>query len=396
MAEDTSDRRPPYGVLLITGSQTHQENYARGFAADSRCRLVGLTDEPDVPARRRALNLKLAAELGVPLLDDFEQAIARDDLEIVCVCCEPERRSRVVAAAARAGKHVYIDKPMTTSVESAREMVAAVREAGVRSQMFSLVRSPVAQRAKAVLESGQLGTLYSLDCELMFAKGVAGTADLARPRKEQPTAEQFTFIDSKRELFCVGLYPLVLYQWLTGSVYESVYCTTSNYFFHEHQQNGVEDFASMLLQMSGGVEGTVTVGRTGWSSHPSHGVHQIRLTGSQGSVLLDAYRPRLEIFSDAPAWQQPARPHPEDPMGFWSSTVQENGVASKQSWWPTGPEAASDMSHFVDCIARNRESDVSALVGGRAVEAILAGYASAAVGQPVATNAFPREAFADN
>ena len=391
MAENTSDRRPPFGVLLVTGSQTHQENYARGFAADSRCRLIGLTDEPDVPLRRKSLNLQLAAELNVPLLEDFAVAIVRDDVDIVCVCCEPERRSRVVAAAAAAGRHVYIDKPMTTSVDSARQMVDAIQRAGVRSQMFSLVRSPVAQRAKEVVDSGRLGTLYSLSCELMFAKGIAGTADLSQPRQEEATAGNFTFLDSKRELFCVGLYPLVLYQWLTGAAYETVYGTTGNYFFREHQQNNVEDFSSLLLRMTNGVESTIFVGRAGWSSHPSHGVHQIRLTGSEGSILLDAYRPRLEIFSDAPPFQQPARPHPEDPMGFWSSTVQENGIAPKESWWPVASPQQSDMACFVDCIEQDRESDVSALVGARAVEAILAGYRSAAAGQPVSTEAFPPE-----
>ena len=37
-----------YGVLLIGGYRTHQENYARMFAADPRCQLIACSDEPDV------------------------------------------------------------------------------------------------------------------------------------------------------------------------------------------------------------------------------------------------------------------------------------------------------------------------------------------------------------
>ena len=133
---------PPYGLLLVAGSQTHQENYARAFATDERCRLIGLTDEADIPARRQELNQQLADELGIPLFDDLDAALARDDVQVVCLCPEPERRGRLVAKAARAGKHVYIDKPLASSVADARDVVQAVDEAGVRSQMFSMGPAP--------------------------------------------------------------------------------------------------------------------------------------------------------------------------------------------------------------------------------------------------------------
>ena len=116
-----------FGLLLIGGGQTHQENYARAFEADERCQIIGLTDEADLPARRQELNQILASELEVPVFDDLETALARDDVQIVSVCVEPERRGRVAALCAQAGKHLYIDKPMATSVSSATEIVTAVK-----------------------------------------------------------------------------------------------------------------------------------------------------------------------------------------------------------------------------------------------------------------------------
>ena len=82
----------PFGLLLITGNQTHQENYARAFAADDRCRLIGLTDEASLPTRRRELNQELADELGIPFFEDFSEAVNRDDVDFVSICAEPERR----------------------------------------------------------------------------------------------------------------------------------------------------------------------------------------------------------------------------------------------------------------------------------------------------------------
>ena len=98
-----------YGVLLIGGGLTHQENYARALAADPRCRLIGLADERDIPQRRRELNAQLAGELEIPYLDNLDDALAREDVQIVSLCPEPERRGRLTVQAARAGKHVYVD-----------------------------------------------------------------------------------------------------------------------------------------------------------------------------------------------------------------------------------------------------------------------------------------------
>jgi predicted dehydrogenase len=349
--------------------------------------VVGLTDEAGISSRRRELNHRLAEELDVPWLPDFEEAVQRQDVDLVSVCAEPERRGNVAVRCASAGKHVYVDKPLTATSEDARRLVQAVKEAGVRSQVFSLVRMPMAKRAKAIVDSGELGELIGLHCELLFAKGIAGTADLSKPRHEKPKAERFTFMDSKRELYCVGWYPLILFQWLTGKHFTQVAGTTANYFFAEHQKNDVEDFSCLMLGMEQNIEATITVGRSGWSSHPSHGVHQLHLQGTRGSMTLDAYEPRFEVWSDAPAWRQPEVPHPEDPMGFWSSTQAEGGVKPKTGWLPVEPAYASDAACFLDCLEQNRESDVPASMGAHAVDVILAGYRAAATGETVIVNA---------
>ncbi|MBM83968.1 MAG: hypothetical protein CMJ78_25715 [Planctomycetaceae bacterium] len=372
-----------FGLLLISGNQTHQENYARGFAADSRCKLIGLTDEPYLPERRQRLNRQLADELEVPYLEDLDAAINREDVDFVCLCPDPERRGRLAAKCARAGKHIYVDKPMTSNVDDARDVVAAVEESGVLSQMFSLVRSSAARRAREVIESGRIGKLIGLHCEQTFSKGKSGTADLSKPRVEKAEATRFTFIDSKRELFCVGLYPLVLFQWLTGEKIASVSGTTHNFFFKEHQANDVEDFACLLMKTTGGLDATITCGRTGWSSHRSHGVFLIHLIGTEDAVTIDAFEPRLSVCSNAPAWQEPSDPHPEDPMGFWSSTQASGGVTPKLDWWPL-ETAGSDQMHFLDCLEQNQPSDVPAAVGAHAVEAIHAAYESAAMHETVA------------
>lgn len=370
----------PFGLLLITGNQTHQENYARAFAADNRCRLIGLTDASDVPSRRQELNRDLANELGIPYLDDLEAAIIRDDVDFVSICAEPERRLPLSMACINAGKHLYLDKDPAPTIADALQIAEAVEKRRLLAQAFSLVRLPACEQAKRIVESGEIGDLIGLHCDVTFAKGIPGTADLNLVRQEKPTAERFSFIDSKREFLCVGYYPLILFQWLTGKRFTTVDATTANYFFDAHQKNDVEDFASVMLAMDGGIEATITAGRCGWMSHRDYGVHDIRLVGTRGSITIDAQRPRLEVCCDSPPWNQPAIGHPEDPMGFWSSTQTSGGVQPKNDWQAINASAKSDASAFLDCLEQNRQSDVTANMAAHCVEVVHAVYRSAAGG----------------
>ena len=371
----------PFGLLLITGNQTHQENYARAFAADERCRLIGLTDEADIPQRRRELNQELADELGIPCFDDLELAIRRKDVDLVSICAEPERRLPLSLACIAASKHLYLDKDPAPTVEDAWRIARAVEENGLLAQAFSLVRLPACQQAKQIVDSGELGELIGLHCDVTFAKGIPGTADLSHPRQEKPDASRFTFTDSKREFLCVGYYPLVLFQWLTGQRFTAVDATTANYFFEAHQKNDVEDFACVMLTLASGLEATITAGRCGWMSHRDYGVHDIRLVGTRGSITIDAQRPRLEVCSDSVPWLQPSAGHPEDPMGFWSSTQKSGGVRPKQDWQTINAAAKSDAMAFLDCLEQNQQSDVTAAMAAHSVDAVHAVYRSAAGGQ---------------
>ncbi|MFQ6041407.1 MAG: Gfo/Idh/MocA family protein [Candidatus Poribacteria bacterium] len=379
-----SKGRKPYGVLLVTGLRTHQENYALAFKADPRCRLIAVADEVDVPSHRAEWNRKFAEEMNLPYVPDLDDALARDDVDIVSVCSEHERRGRVAVKCAQAGKHLYLDKPMTCSVADADAVVAAVEKSGVRSQMFSFIHNPWAQAAKRALDSGVIGELVSVHCDVMFAKGNPGAAPLGVQRKQDPHPTRFTFIDSKRELRATGVYAVGLIRWLIGREVQKVFGVTANYFFAEHAKNDVEDFGLLSLTFDNQVTATVASGRIGWMSHPQGGPNNVYLIGTEGILKIDAYQPRIEVYADEPPWTKPPI-HPEDPMSFWSSTQDEVNTPPKRGWVVIRDEveSSSDASRFIDCIESSRESEMSAKDGAAVVEVLMAGYVSAAKGDVV-------------
>jgi myo-inositol 2-dehydrogenase / D-chiro-inositol 1-dehydrogenase len=384
-----------YGILLVTGSHTHQENYAAAFAADKRCKIVAVTDEPDIDQRRRELNERLARALGVPYEPDLGKALQNKDVHVVSVSAPPERRGRIAVRCAEAGKHLYLDKSLAPKLAEADAVVAAVKKAGVRSHMFSFISQPWAREAKELLDKGPLGKLMAIHADTFFAKGHAGTARLGTPRKEEYPPERHQLVEAKRELDNVGVYPITLVRWLTGKKFRTVYGVTGNYFFEEHQKHNVEDFGLLSCTLEDGLPVTVAAGRCGWTSHPAGGVNRLVLVGSERTAVVDANRPRLEAYTDEPPWVPP-NVNPADPMGFWKSTQDEVHVRPKRTWVPVTPAGVPadgyvlDCRYFLDRLDAGRESEMAAAEAAAAAEVLLAGYRSAAT-REVVTLPLPRE-----
>ena len=372
----------PYGVLLVAGMMTHQENYSDFFLADPRCKLIAVTDEPDVTPRRAELDRRFASEMNLPYIPDLDEALARDDVDIVSVCAEHERRGRVAVKCAKAGKHLYLDKPMTCSVSDADAVVTAVESAGVKSQVYSMVHSSWVQSAKQAVESGVIGELIAIHCDILFAKGYTSDASLGEPRKQDPYPKRFTFVDSKRELRATGVYSVGLVQWITDAEVETVFGATENYFFEEHLRNDVEDFGILAMTLENGIVATISAGRIGYTSHPSSGPMKIHLVGTKSLMTFNAYNPRVEVYTSETPWTPP-KLNPDDPMGFWNSTSKN--AKPKRSWVTVNPSQrhTNDVSYFIDCIESNHKSEVSAKEGAAQVEVLMAGYLSAATGSVV-------------
>lgn len=366
------------GVILITGGLSHQEGYGAAFQADPRCKVLGVTDEPDVDERRRGGNQQLATALKVPYIRDIGEALRRSDVHAVSITTEHHRQGRVSIRAAEAGKHLYVDKPLAGSLDEARKLEAIVREKRLRSQMFTQVTLPPARKARRLLESGQVGELRAIHHDLLFSKGHAADLPL-KERKETavPPPDAFLVPAAKREMFNVAVYSLALFRWITGrKAFRSIHAHTANYFFPGNLDHDMEDFGSMSIEMEGGITATVASGRIGWWSHPGTGHHRIRMFGSRGSTVVDAFAGHGEITSDRQKYWSVPPPNPGDPMAFWASSDQRKTGAPE--WFVPPPPVKSDQSFFLDCIEKNKEAGVTVADGVRILECLFAAYRSAA------------------
>jgi len=344
--------------------------------------LIAIADETGLSDYREGLNRLLASELNVPYLP-LEEALSRDDVHIVCICADVERRGRVGRLCAEAGKHIYLDKPLAGSVEDARMIAEAAETAGVVNQMFSQVETVWADAARQALENGSVGNLQAIHCDMLMAKGKPGTVPDGTVRQEKPSDGKFTFVEAKRELFDMGVYPIALVTWLTGQRVKTVYGITGNYFFKEHASLGIEDFGSLVLTMENGLVASITSGRIGATSHPRSGQQRITMISSSGIATFSEGEPHIEVFNDDPPFDTPTV-HPFDPMSMWSSTSRDTQPLPKDRWVPlTDTAEHADIQAFVDCVENGTVPRITARDAVHHIEVIMAGYESAASGEPV-------------
>ena len=93
---------------------------------------------------------------------DFRELIARPDIEAVSIAVPDHWHALIALQAIRAGKHVYLEKPLAYTVEEGRALVDAVRQYGVGLQHGTQQRSmDTFQRAAWLARSGRLGRLQT-------------------------------------------------------------------------------------------------------------------------------------------------------------------------------------------------------------------------------------------
>ncbi len=98
---------------------------------------------------------------------DYEELLGRDDIEAVSIATPDHLHRDIAVAAAQAGKHMLLEKPMATSLQDAEDIAQAVRAASVTCMVDFHNRWNIAMvRAKDAIDSGELGTPQMMSIRL--------------------------------------------------------------------------------------------------------------------------------------------------------------------------------------------------------------------------------------
>jgi len=99
---------------------------------------------------------------------DISDMLKREDLEMVDICTPPHLHAPMAIQAIEEGCHVLLEKPMTSSVSEADEILKALKNSGVKlCVVHNYLFMPIAIKAESIVERGELGDITGMDVKFL-------------------------------------------------------------------------------------------------------------------------------------------------------------------------------------------------------------------------------------
>jgi predicted dehydrogenase len=254
---------------------------------DDRYELVvgALSSDPD-RARTSAVELRIAPERAYPSFQEMaEREAARDDgIDVAAIVTPNHVHHPAAKAFLEAGIHVICDKPMTTTVEDALDLVETVRRTGL---VFALTHNytghPMVREARARVQAGELGNIRVVQVEY--------PQDWLTTRLEATGQKQASWrTDPARSgggaIGDIGSHAYNLAGFITGLEAEQLCADLATFVAGRR----VDDNCNVLLRYQGGARGML------WACQVAPGNEnalRVRVYGDKGGLAWQQERPDL-------------------------------------------------------------------------------------------------------
>jgi predicted dehydrogenase len=297
----------------------------------------------------------LAEQYGAEAEPSVEALLDRADIDVVLVATPHSAHVSQAVAAAEAGKHVYLEKPMALNVAECDRIIDAARNAGVKLTVAKQTRhGDPEMKAKELIDEGAIGDLrYIRPMSPTVGAGLApGNHWSADPKEGK------AFLDW-------GCHCCDAIRWLSGSEATRVHAEFTAFSpFPE----APDPTAIVQMRLANGA--LVQIFMSYEVPEPGYGTrsnNQYSIIGSKGIIEFDLDTLRLgtgrgwETLVDLPTWINPLQP--KNPRRIKRTALQVQG--------------------FIDALRDGREPAITGEDGRAAVEMAQAAIESAETGQVV-------------
>jgi predicted dehydrogenase len=268
---------------------------------------------------------------GSGAFGSYEEAAADPRVEAMYLCTPHHLHLEHVAMAARAGKHVLVEKPLACTLEEGRRTIAAAQEAGTTLMVAENYRFLAAVRkCKELVDSGAVGglRLVQLQEEAPFRPG--------QWRSDRRLNGGGVFIDG-------GIHKVHFLRYLAGEP-EHIYAAPLPRALAEHEG---EDGLVVVARWASGAVGLIN---HSWASSLRPTPPWVSVSGSRGRIYFEVGEPWLRLE-----------------QGDWEQTIQ---LAQDYSG------LAAMVREFRDSIREGREPEVSGQEGLADLAVVLKAYES--------------------
>ena len=320
-------------IGIMSFAHMHATSYAGVLNELPNAELTGIADHD---SQRAAA---MAEKFGTKVFPSYD-ALLESDIDGVVITSENSMHKELTTMAAKAGKHVLCEKPISTTIEDGQAMIDVCRDNGVQLMTAFPCRFCASiMRLKELADSGELG-------EILAIKGAN--------RGKMPGG---WFIEADKSgggaVIDHTVHVADIMRWITRSEPVKVYAEISNAMHH----GDYDDCGMLNIEFANGVYATLD---TSWSrpkSYPTWGDVLMQVVGSKGMADMDMFAQNVEVYSD------------KDMSATWMN-------------WGDASDYAM-ISDFVQCLEDKTPVKVTGEDGLQAVAVALAAYRSARLGEPV-------------
>jgi UDP-N-acetyl-2-amino-2-deoxyglucuronate dehydrogenase len=296
---------------------------------------------------------EFAAQYGARFVPTYEQVCRHPDVDYIDLCTFPDFRLEPVELCAESKKHIQVQKPMATNLETARKMIRTARGSGIQLGVVSQHRFDDASLfLTQALAEARLGKILQADA---YVKWYRPPEYYARPIKGSWAVE------GGGALMNQAIHQVDLLVWFAGPV-RRVFGFWQLGARHKIES---EDVISATLQYASGATGVIQASTAIWPGY----TERIEIHGTKGTAVISGDRLTawdvLDDTGEAPPLVKSVLSGASDPMAI-----------------PLEPFERQFLD-FGEAIRTGRKPVVSGVEGYRALELVLSIYQSCREGRAV-------------
>lgn len=354
-----TDHRPseaaPLRIGLVGAGAIMRLSHAPTIARNANTRLAAVFDTNMANAQ------SIVGAFGGQAFDDLDAMLDKGDVDAVIVATPNRFHEQGVVAAARHGKHVFCEKPLSLDIAGSRRMIEACEQAGVVLQVgFNQRFWSQVQIAKQLIDSGFIGKVHQIRSN--YSEKASAYPAATRYRYDLEQSGGATIID-------LTIHRIDLARHLVGD-YSAVFAELA----HSEMEEKVDDNVWLLARFEGGARGCLSGNR--YSPAIGDGTD---IYGTEGTIHIASET--INPFNAAPL-----AVHTEKGAADLPDVLRE--AYYPDAWWeefgggwisvkpPRRSPYDAQLESFRRSIAEGRPAAVSGLDGLRAQEVIQASYLS--------------------
>ena len=250
----------------VIGIGSMGRHHVRNYAQMPKVDLVGISDL-DEP-----LGGKLAEEHGTRFYKDYKQLLELERPDIVSLAVPTKGHHALALDIIKRNIHVLIEKPISYSVEEAREMIEEAKKAGVKITVGHIERfNPAVVKLKELIADGKLGTIVSV---------------MARRAGTIPSR-----IKDANVIVDIGVHDIDLLNFILESRPANVYASGGRAVLKKH-----EDYADIFLEYPSSTDGLKITGhiQVNWLTPVK--IRKLNVTGTRGYAVVNLSTQELIFF----------------------------------------------------------------------------------------------------